>query len=373
MRIILFILRKEFIQIFRNKQMLPIIFVMPILQLLILVNAATFEIKKVNVHLIDRDQSTYSALLREKFSASSNFNIVNSSFSEKAGIEDLSKNKAGMVVIIPKDFEKDLRNNIKTKIQFLMNAEDSYSSGISYSYGNSIVSSFSESILSQALQGSQQQTTPTIDIEYSHWYNQDLDYKKYMASGILVVLITMIATFLTSMNIVREKEIGTIEQLNVTPIKKIQFIIGKLIPFLIIGLFELAFGLVIAIIAFDITILGNIFLLFGLAFVYLLVMLGIGLWISTVTETQQQAMFIAWFIMVIFILMGGLFTPISSMPDWAQTVTIFNPVAQFIEIMRRVLLKGSGFKDVTTQFSLLVAYAIFTLSVSIFRYKKVSD
>ena len=178
--------------------------------------------------------------------------------------------------------------------------------------------------------------------------------------------------FLSSMNIVREKEIGTIEQLNVTPIKKYEFIIGKLLPFWIIALFDLAFGLTFAKIVFEIPILGNLLLIFGLASLYLLVVLSFGLMVSTIADTQQQAMFFAWFFMVIFILMSGLFTPIDSMPDWAQTVTLFNPVAQFVEIMRRVFLKGAGFFEIQKQFWILIVYAGVMIFVSVWRYRKVS-
>jgi ABC-2 type transport system permease protein len=193
-----------------------------------------------------------------------------------------------------------------------------------------------------------------------------------MVPGILIVLVTMIGAFLSAMNVVREKEIGTIEQLNVTPIRKYQFIIGKLLPFLVIALFELAFGLVIARVLFDIPMLGSLPLIFALATVYMLVVLGIGLLISTFTDTQQQAMFLAWFFMVVFILMSGLFTPIESMPPWAQELTRLNPVAYFIKIMRRVLLKGAGYESVVNEFVALVLYAIIVLSLAVRQYRKVS-
>ena len=219
-----------------------------------------------------------------------------------------------------------------------------------------------------------EQTSPpaTINVVASHWFNPDLNYQTYMVPGILVVLVTMIGTFLSAMNIVREKEIGTIEQLNVTPIRKYHFIIGKLVPFWILALIELAFGLVIARLVFDTPMLGSLPLLFGLAGMYLLVMLGFGLWISTLADTQQQAMFVAWFFVVIFILMSGLFTPIESMPVWAQKLTLLNPVAYFMKIMRRVLLKGAGFEAVQTQFWALTVYGICMLSLAVRKYRKVT-
>ena len=174
------------------------------------------------------------------------------------------------------------------------------------------------------------------------------------------------------MSIVKEKEIGTIEQINVTPIRKHELIIGKLIPFFIIAMFELGLGLTIVRIIFNIPIVGSIWLIFLFAGLYLIVALSVGLIISTFTDTQQQAMFVTWFIMVIFILMSGLFTPFQSMPVRAQLITWFNPVAYFIDVMRMVMLKGSGFADIQRHFVILSIYAVLSTSYAIFRYKKVN-
>jgi ABC-2 type transport system permease protein len=191
-----------------------------------------------------------------------------------------------------------------------------------------------------------------------------------MAPGILAVLVTIIGMFMSGMNLVREKEIGTIEQLNVTPVRKYHFIIGKLVPFWIIGLFDLAFGLLIAWVVFDLPIVGSLWLLFGLASVYLLSVLGLGLFISTVTDTQQQVMFISFFFMMIFILMGGIFTPVESMPQWAQTVDRLNPIFYFMKVMRMVVLKGSGFFDLIEEFVSLLILGFTFLSLAIWRYRK---
>lgn len=191
-----------------------------------------------------------------------------------------------------------------------------------------------------------------------------------MVPGILVMLVTMIGMFLSAMNIVKEKEIGTIEQLNVTPIKKYQFVIGKLLPFWVIGLFEMGFGLVVGKVVFDIPIEGSLWLIFAFSAVYLLLVLGIGLLVSTMTDTQQQAMFISWFFLVIFILMSGLFTPIESMPTWAQRITYLNPIAYFVDFMRSVMLKGSGFAAVQQHFMILGGYALAINILAILNYRK---
>ncbi len=371
MRIILFLLQKEFRQIFRNRAMLPIIFVMPIIQLVVLAHAATFEVKNVPVSLVDEDRTETSRLLVEKMGASGYFSVVKQTFSARQAADALLGTEARMVLHVPRHFERDLRRTGRAGVQMIFDAQDGATAGVAQAYVNTILAAFTRQIQVDFV-AAEPAPAPAIEVVPASWYNPDLDYQTFMVPGILVLLVTMIGTFLSAMNVVREKEIGTIEQLNVTPIKKYQFITGKLLPFWIIALFELAFGLVIARVIFDVPMLGSLALIFALAGVYLLVMLGIGLWISTLTETQQQAMFLSWFLMVIFILMSGLFTPIESMPVWAQKLTLLNPVAYFITIMRRVLLKGAGFAAVQTEFWALVAYAAVMLTLAVRQYRKVS-
>ena len=211
-----------------------------------------------------------------------------------------------------------------------------------------------------------------IQTDYSYWYNPKLNYKTYMVPGILVLLVTIIGLLLSGMNIVREKEIGTIEQINVTPIRKIQFIAGKLAPFWIIALFELAFGLSIGKLLFDIPMVGNLWLIFLSGGIYLFVILSVGLLVSTVTHTQQQAMLVSFFFMVVFILMSGLFTSIESMPVWAQKIDRLNPLMYFIRIMRMVLLKGSTFTDISRDLYSLGIFAVIMSSLAVMRYRKVA-
>lgn len=376
MRTIRFLLQKEFIQIFRNKGMLPIMFVMPFIQLVILSNAATFDVKNVQFHLVDKDRSHLSDLLTKHFKSSEYFTLGSESFADKFGIDQLMGKETKMMLVIPNDFERDLYRGNKASVQLVINAEDGYSAGIIQGYSTEIITSFNKELpdllgLRNSAQ-TQISLVPEIHVLSANWYNPELEYKHYMVPGILVILVTVIGLFLSGMNVVREKEIGTIDQINVTPIKRYQFIIGKLLPFWVIGLGELIFGLVIARLVFKVPMLGSYALIFIVASVYLLVVLGIGLLISTVTETQQQAMFIAWFFMVIFTLMSGLFTAIESMPKWAQTITLLNPVRYFVDIMRRVMLKGSGLMEIRNQFLALTAYAAVMVSLAVNRYKKVS-
>ena len=372
MRTIFFILRKEFLQIKRNRTMLPMIFVIPFVQLLILVHAATFEMKHIRMHIIDRDMSTVSHDIISKFSGSPFYEITNFSYSDKAGQEDLKKNKADVVMIIPENFEKKLKTESSGKIQLIINSINAASAGLTYAYTSSIILDYDRQLITEWSNIPANIQTSSITTTSSFWFNPELNYKNYMVPGILVLLVTLIGMFLTGMNIVREKEIGTIEQINITPIKKYHFIIGKLLPFWIIAQFELAFGLTIGKLLFDIPILGNLGLIFLFSSIYLLVILGAGLVISTVNNTQQQSMFISFFFMMIFILMSGLFTPVESMPVWAQRINIINPVAYFIQVMRMVLMKGSGFTDILPQLRSISIYAVLMLSFAVWRYRKVT-
>ena len=211
---------------------------------------------------------------------------------------------------------------------------------------------------------------PTIDIVPSNWYNPLMDYNNYFVPGILVMLVTGGGAFLTSLNIVREKEIGTIEQLNVTPIKKHQFILAKLIPFWLLELTVFTVGLGVAILVYGIVPVGHIWLLYCFLGIYMLAILGYGLLISTYADTQQQAMFVGFFFMMIFNLMSGLYTPIDSMPGWAKLLTYLNPVSYFVEVMRMVVLKGSGFPEIRTHILIIAAFAVVLNIWAVVNYKK---
>jgi ABC-2 type transport system permease protein len=371
MKKILIILRKEFQQIFRNKQMLGMIFIMPLLQLFVLVNATTFEIKDVNTYIIDNDYSSFSNQLKNKFAGSPFFKIVGYSNSDKLAEDYMALNKSKITIKIPKDFEKNLMLNKNTKIQFIINAEDGAAAGVIISYATQILANWGQNITPMMTYLSTHKNISAINVNEQFWYNPELNYKEYMVPGILGILISIIGLFLSSINIVREKEIGTIEQLNVTPIRKYEFVIGKLLPFLIIGLFELAFGLSLAKLIYNITILGSIPLLFGLTAVYLMVVLSLGLIISTVSETQQQSLFVTFFFNILLILLSGLFTSIDSMPQWAKILAFFDPFSHFVEIMRRVIMKGAGLWEVKKQALVLVVYATVLFTIAVLRYRKV--
>jgi len=373
MRTIGYIIQKEFKQIFRNKGMLPIIFVLPILQLVILSNAATYEVKNIKFAYIDADRTSTSRALIEKFNASSYFDVSENFSSQKIANSAMLAGEVDVVLEIPNHFERNLVKDKAASLGVSINAIDGAAAGVENVYINEIIQSFNQEVRLEYMAVSPNMQKPVrITSIPSFWYNTSLDYKTFMVPGILVLLVTMITLFLSGMNIVREKEIGTLEQINVTPIRKGQFIIGKLLPFWIIGMGLLTIGLILAKLIFNTPMLGSILLLYFYTSIYILVILGMGLLISNFTDTQQQAMFIAWFFVVIFILMSGLFTPIESMPKGAQIITEFNPIRYFVEIVRMVLLKGSGLQDILPQLLKTLAYAVVMNILAVWSYKKVN-
>lgn len=363
------IIRKEFRQISRNKVMIPLLFVMPIVQLMVLSFAADFEVKNLNLAVVDLDKSQSSQQLVNKFTSSGYFNLSGNFHSTAAAMMEIEKERADLVICIPEGMDKDLGSMKPAQVQVLLNAVNNQKAGIASNYAQQVVNAFNrERLGTPAILLS---AAPlSVNVSDAYWYNPDLDYKTFMVPGILAILVTMLTAFLSSINIIREREMGTIEQLNVTPITKYEFILGKIVPFWVIGLVLMSFGLIVARIIFGIHVSGSLFTLFSFVAIYIIAVLGIGILISTVTETQQQAMFITWFFMVIFLLLSGLFTPVDSIPQWARVINWFNPVKYFVEVMRMVMLKGSGFSDLYRHFLVMAGFAVVYNLLAVRSYRK---
>ncbi len=367
MRTVLYLVQKEFLQIFRNKFMLPMLFVMPVFQMVLLSFAANYEVKNISLGVVDQDLSPMSRQLIARFSASGYFKVYRIGFSAKAADADLARDRTDLILEIMPHFEKNYVREGSGKVSITANAINPVKAGLAIGYANSIVQAF-------AMDGGGASTVhrppSAVQVTYSNWYNPQLDYKTFMVPGILGEIISLIICFLTALNIVRERELGTIEQLNVTPIHKWQFILGKLIPFWLIALVMMTLGLSIGWLIFRIPMLGDLRLVFLYTLVFAPCMLGIGFLISNFAESQQQAMFTAWFFLVIFILMCGLFTPADSMPEWAQWLNTLNPVKYFVEFMRLVLLKGAGFADIRQNFLTVMTYALVVNGLAVWTYRK---
>jgi ABC-2 type transport system permease protein len=316
-----------------------------------------------------------------RFAASGNFRIADASPSPELANESLLAGTVTMVITIPHDFERDLVRSREGAVQLVVNAEKGMAAGIVQIYASRILSRYASELSLQLIpatavmaatpgEAPPRPGAPRLDIETRAWFNPTLDYTHYMVPGILVALVTLIGTLLTAQNIAREKELGTLEQLNVTPITRAQFIAAKLLPFWVLAMFELAGGLVLGRVVFGVPVVGNPLLLFAVAAIYLIAALGVGLWISTVVETQQQAMFVTFFVMMIYLLMSGLFTPIDSMPRWVQIVAELNPVRHFVAISRAVLVKGAGLHEIQTPLLALCGFAVVVFTLAVRQYSK---
>ena len=380
MREILALAWAEVLHIVRDKATLAQVVVMPVVQLLVLSNAATFTIQDTPAYVVDLDHSVISRGLVTRLTASGRFTIQGRSNSLDQANDALLRDEATMVVVIPTDFEKDLVRTGNAKVLLSVNAEKGSAAGIVQSYAADILSDYSRELGAELRPGRVTVVDPSrlgpvrgtdrIEGRVRSWYNPTLNYKHYMVPGILVSLVTMISTLLSAQNIAREKEIGTLEQINVTPITKGQFITAKLLPLGVLGLLDLSIGLVIAWAVFGVPMRGSLVLLFGVTMIYLVVTLSIGLFISGRVDTQQQAMFVTFFIMMIYLLMSGLFTPVESMPHWVQVTAEFNPVRHFVSISRAILIKGAGLAEIARPLAMLVAFGIGTCWLAVGQYQK---
>lgn len=367
MRTLANIWQKEFLQIGRNKAILPVLIILPVFQMLILVYAATFDIKNIQIAVVDRDLSSTSRQLTSKFQGSPFFNIQAIMFSQEEATVLLGKGKVHAILSFNANFEKNYQREGYAEVQLLVDAVNGTVAELVQAYSSAIIQDYSIELLPISIQN---KIKSPANISISYWYNALLDYKFYMAPGVLVVLITIIGMILSALNMVREKEMGTIEQINVTPIKKYQFILGKLVPFLIIGVADLAFGLFIARLLFSVPFLGSIGLLLIMTTVYLFTVLSFGLLISTISNTQQQVTFLSFFFIIVFVLMSGLFTTVESMPHWALVINKINPLYYFVAIIRSIMLKSSSFMDLLRPFLSLLIYGIVLLSLAVYRYRK---
>jgi ABC-2 type transport system permease protein len=372
MRTIRFLLEKEFRQIFRNKTLAIMIFFVPVVQLLILPLAANYEVKNISLAIVDLDHSQYSNELTAKITASGYFRLsgVKGSFDEAFRL--IEADEADLILEIPQGFEAGLIRENRQKLFVAVNAINGVKANLGGAYLQTIIREYNNEIALDWAQPDRMSQASVIDVTSSNWFNPHMDYHLFMVPGILAILVTMIGGYLSALNIVKEKEIGTIEQINVTPIRKHHFILGKLIPFWVLGMVIFTIGLFTAWAVYRIVPQGNLAVLYLFLSIYLLAVLGFGLLISTFTDTQQQAMFISFFFVMIFILMGGLFTSIDSMPVWAQVLSRLNPVSYFIDVMRMVVLKGSGLRDIVYQLGAAVLFAIVFNVWAVLNYKKTS-
>lgn len=368
MKRLLFLLRKEFRQIIRNPFMLRAIIGVPLMQMLILVPAVTFEIKRLDLAVTDNDRSSASRELISKLSGSSFFRTTAAPLNIATAESLLLSGDADMVLVIPDDFSEGLAGLTKPRLQVLVDAVNATQGMLAWSYLTSVVRDFNMDLVMS--QGGAPKVIPGISTAPRYWYNPTLNYKHFMLPGILVILIIAIGLMLAGLNLVKELETGTLEQINVTPVSKWEVIVSKVIPFFILGLFDLALGLTVGWIVFNIPFEGSILLFFACSAIFLVAVLGMALFFSTLVSNRQQYLFVAFFFTMVFILMSGIFTPAESMPLWAQQFNWINPVAYLMRINRMVMLKGAGFHEIARDIGMLSILALAFIILAIRAYRK---
>ncbi|HPR89734.1 MAG TPA: ABC transporter permease [bacterium] len=367
---IMHIIKKEFIQIRRDRSMLAILFVVPVVQLLLLGFVISSEVHNIQTVICDLDDSSASRLLVERIRNSGYFII--SAYDQRPSHmqEYLDNGRAAVAVVIPEDFNARLQRGERTALQVLVDGQDSNTSTIALGYINGILQTALTDAIQTRLQGSEAaDAVHFVAANFRIWYNEELKNSDYMVPGIVVFLLTMVTTLVSAMGLVREREIGTMEQLLVAPIKKHELLIGKLVPFAVLGLIELAFGLTVAKIIYDIPIAGNLGLLVIFALVYLFTTLGLGLLISASSGTQQQAMFLTLFFLMFFMLMSGFLFPIENMPRTMQYVSLLNPMRYFVIVVRELLIKGAGMHHLYTQGLALLVFGTVIFSFAVLRFQ----
>ena len=367
-----FLIEKEFKQIMRNSFVPKIIIAMPIMMMLVLPWAANQSIKNINLSIVDNDHSTFSERLVHKITSSGYFKLTDVSPTYNTAMKSIETGNADIIFEIEKKFEKNLIKEGKGKVMISANSVNGMKGGLGSSYLSAIISDYTKELTMSKghLTAKNNYQLSIINCQLQYKFNPHLDYKFFMIPALMVMLLTMITGFLPALNIVSEKEIGTIEQINVTPVKRLVFILAKLIPYWIIGFVVLTICMGLSALVYGIFPAGNLLTIYLFASIYILVVSGFGLVISNYSNTMQQAMFVMFFFVMVFILMSGLFTPVTSMPDWAQKITIFNPLKYLMQVMRLVYLKGSSFNEMIPQFFALCAFAIGLNAWAVISYRK---
>jgi len=373
MKTIIHIIRKEFLQFKRDPKMFGIILFAPIIQLIFLGYAATLDLNVVHTIFYDQDKTTTSRNFIEEFKSSGFFQLDHYADNYEDVQTYIEKGKSLVAIVIPKDFEKKINRRETTQLQAIFNGSDGNSASIAAGYITTIATTFSKQIVKDFIDVSGRKTssTGTITAEVRVWYNPELKTRNFMVPAIVGLLVSIVTLILTSLAVVKEKEIGTLEQLIVTPIKPLQLIIGKLVPFVILGFVSVTIVIIAMNIIFGISVRGSVLFLFFSAFLYILSTLGLGLFVSTISKTQQQAMMIAIFaVLMPMIYLSGFTFPIENMPVPIQIISYAIPLKYFITITRGVILKGSGFAEHWIDILALFAIGVSILFLSVWRFKK---
>jgi ABC-2 type transport system permease protein len=362
-------MRKELIELRQDPRLFGIVIVAPILQLTVLGYAATTDVKDVPVVVVDADRSAASRALVTRFDASENFTVVGMAGSTSDIDAWLERGDAWMALSIPADYGDSIGRAEAATVQVVADGTDSNSTNVALGYARVLVAGYARELMAQKAGG--RLPDPPVAVDIRVWFNPDLESRDFMIPGIVALLLLVITTNLSAMAIVREKELGTLEQLNVTPLARWELITGKLVPYALIGMIDVVLVLVVAIYWFEVPMRGSLPLLFAMSGVYLLTTLGLGLFVSTISATQQQAMMTTtFFFLTPMIYLSGFIFPIENMPGWIQPVTYLIPLRYFLVILRGIFLKGVGLETFWPQAAALLAWGLAILLLATLRSSK---
>lgn len=363
------LLKKELIELRQDPRLFGIVIMAPIIQLFVLGYAATTDVKDIPLLVVDGDRSSVSRQLIERFEASSNFYIVDV-VSGDGAIEDfLAHGTAWMALTIPAGLGANVAAGRPSTVQVIADGTDSNSTGVALGYARNVVASYSAERTAERLPGGR--IVAPIDADVRVWFNARLESRDFMVPGIVALLLLVVTTNLSAMAIVREREVGTLEQLNVTPLARWELIVGKLLPYALIGMFDVVLVTLVAVFWFEIPLRGSFLLLFFCSGMYLLSTLGLGLFISTISQTQQQASMTAtFFFLTPMIYLSGFTFPIENMPEWIQYVTYAIPLRYFLVIVRGIFLKGVGVDVLWPQMAALLACGVVLITLATLRSSK---
>lgn len=367
---------KEFIQVFRDKRTRFLLFGPPVIQMLVFGYAATLEIRHITTAVLDYDNSQVSRDLLSRFAASPYFD-VRAHVTDRGQIGDLiDRGDVTIALQINSGFAQDLRKGQTAHLQLIVDSSNSNTALIAVGYVNEIAARFAREYQRERLSSTSpliQSQIPSIVLDRRPWFNTDLDSQWFFVPGVIGNLILVMVVSLTAFAVVREREIGTLEQIMVTPISRLEFILGKTAPFFLIGLLDTTLISLVGILWFRVPFRGNIGVLTIGAILFILCMLGIGLFISTISMTQQQAMVSGFFFNMPAIIYSGFGTPISSMPEFIQWFTYLDPLRYFLDVLRGVYLKGVGLEALWPQMAAMGAFALVMLTISVARFRKALD
>jgi ABC-2 type transport system permease protein len=363
---------KEFIQVLRDPKMRGVIFLMPIIQVLVFGYAVTTDVKHVRTAVYDLDNTQATRELVDRFAGSGYFDVVATVSDDRRAQELIDRGEVRALLRMNHGFDNDIRAGRPAELQVIVDGTDSNTAGIVLDYSRKIAAQFSREVtVTRATRGlGMLPRTAAVDLETRAWFNENLESRNFYVPGVIAIIVMLITLMLTSMAVVREKEIGTMEQIMVTPITPMEFILGKTLPFALIGFADVVLVTIIAVLWFGVPIRGNLFLLFAGTALYLLTTLGLGLLLSTVSHTQQQAMMGTFFIYFPAVLLSGFMFPIANMPVVVQWLTYLNPLRYFLVIVRAIFLKGVGADILWPQMGALAAMGMLTLWLASRRFRK---